>query len=1272
MPLTPETWLAEFTANTVTAGSQFEPRIVQLSNGNILVAWTSDANTGAGSPGGTDIISQLFDPFGNPIGIETRLNGFFADNERSFDIAALENGRFVVVYEDENGSAANQSIRFNEWGSDDTGIIFGTQGTILDSAEAGDIVSTPTVAANTDGSYVVGIDLFDASAGHNTLVIVKVETDGTVGPLIVSGLVGSSLGSDNTDSALLTDGNVVTVTEFSVGDPSIAINLFNPLEGDSTPGFAANTASNGDTDRNASVVALTGGGFVVAWENVDGTDTEILFQIYANDGTPISGLRRVGSASPNDLNSDPELVALPDGGFILFWDDTEAGAEAGRGVRLDSAGSQVGGFFTFAFPNGGREVSATALDDGRVALVWTDGDIGMSIIDTRDAPNTVLGTSGVQTGTIGNDVFTAAGRARIVNGWDGNDRIIEGSTPFSTQFLGGTGDDIIIVTSGIGSDSFDGGIGNDTINWAGVTDSGVTFNLAAGIATDGSETEVMVNFENLSGTNNADTIIGTSAGNNLLGNGGNDFIDGVGGADILIGGLGNDTLQGGAGDDFVNGGNGDDTLSGGTDGDTVNGGSGNDLILILDNEFIDVVDGGTGIDTLDLSDIVGTGEEVSAVNGGTFQGFGGVTSITGIEEIIGTQEGDVLIGFDIARGGLGDDTIEGRENSQMLFGDAGNDLFTVGAGQFVDSVDGGTGNDTLDHSNLSAVDFNGAIVDFGLGLLTDNFASGGSVTLTSIEHYIDNDGGNDITAAGPFMRVFAQGGDDTVREGSDEGGEIFDLGSGDDLLEINNSSLGDDVFTGGIGDDTVSFENLTSVLSNLVIDLDLGTAASGSGATDTLIDFENVIGSQVSERIMGTDDGANRIDGRDGDDTIDGRGGDDILNGENGNDLITGGRGNDTLIGGIGNDTIDGGVGNDRVEGADGADNMSGGSGNDLLLGGIGADVMSGGDDNDTIAGGNDNDIADGGNGDDLLYGNGGEDTLNGEDGADEISGGDGADLVLGGSGSDTLRGANQDDRLEGGADDDVMAGNSGNDRVYGGSGNDRLFGGNGDDTLLGEGGEDSIFGGSSNDTVSGGDDNDRVMGGNGNDLLFGNNGNDTLDGEDGADEISGGNGADLVFGRSGEDTLRGANGNDRIFAGADDDLVAGNSGNDTLEGGSGDDRLFGGNDNDVINGGKGIDFLSGGAGQDVFVFESVGDSPHGSSRDAISDFTHGIDQIDLSGVIDGLSFIGVSSFTNNAGEVRYNDSIGRLYIDTDGNGASDFSVDLTGIPIIDSNDLIL
>ncbi len=120
-----------------------------------------------------------------------------------------------------------------------------------------------------------------------------------------------------------------------------------------------------------------------------------------------------------------------------------------------------------------------------------------------------------------------------------------------------------------------------------------------------------------------------------------------------------------------------------------------------------------------------------------------------------------------------------------------------------------------------------------------------------------------------------------------------------------------------------------------------------------------------------------------------------------------------------------------------------------------------------------------------------------------------------------------------------------------------------------------------------------------GNDVFKTFGGNDHFFLGDGNDRGEGGNGADTIEGGQGLDTVRGDNGNDQLQGGAGGDLLQGGANSDLLNGGTSGDRLNGGTGNDTVMGGTG-------PGTDIFIF-NVGD---GSDR--ISDFTLGVDRIDL------------------------------------------------------------
>lgn len=94
----------------------------------------------------------------------------------------------------------------------------------------------------------------------------------------------------------------------------------------------------------------------------------------------------------------------------------------------------------------------------------------------------------------------------------------------------------------------------------------------------------------LTGTPDADFLIGLSDDEVLVGLGGDDTISGDAGRDTATGGDGRDLIDGDEGDDVLAGEAGNDTLRGGTGQDLITGGSGDDLI-----------DGGEGKDILALT-----------------------------------------------------------------------------------------------------------------------------------------------------------------------------------------------------------------------------------------------------------------------------------------------------------------------------------------------------------------------------------------------------------------------------------------------------------------------------------------------------------------------------------------------------------------------------------------------------------------------------------------------------------------------------------------------
>ena len=113
---------------------------------------------------------------------------------------------------------------------------------------------------------------------------------------------------------------VVSYTVGSGSDTDIVARIVSPT-GTVGPQF---DIDNQTDNRNFSEVAtLTNGNFVVVDQDErsgSATDTDIDFAIFTPAGTPVIGPAPLpGAAAPTFPESDPDVAALRDGGFVAVW-----------------------------------------------------------------------------------------------------------------------------------------------------------------------------------------------------------------------------------------------------------------------------------------------------------------------------------------------------------------------------------------------------------------------------------------------------------------------------------------------------------------------------------------------------------------------------------------------------------------------------------------------------------------------------------------------------------------------------------------------------------------------------------------------------------------------------------------------------------------------------------------------------------------------------------------------------------------------------------------
>ena len=654
-----------------------------------------------------------------------------------------------------------------------------------------------------------------------------------------------------------------------------------------------------------------------------------------------------------------------------------------------------------------------------------------------------------------------------------------------------------------GNDTLMGGSGdNDRVSYDRDAqyggNAGVTVDLQAGTATDGfGATDMLSGFEEVQGTEFADSLTAADSGSDLRAGGGDDTV---------VSGAGDDTMVLGAGADVVR-------YSGGLDWVE-------DFDVSEDTlEFV----GGAASSVLNVS--VGEyNNGTGPYDQGAFLDFGDGNGLT-LNGVSGAEAQALLLGLDLEgvslTGTTGNDTLEGTlgdDTLNALSNDDGNDrlVASLGDDQLVFSDGTATTYAEIDYSNLvgtgitATVDYQAntgsvskgalgtdtlvgvaSVSNWGLGLITT--AEDDSVTITqgaqdsytwSGVYYV---GGDDVVnvnvGQGSGTTRVAIKGDDAVIANLGTG--AVDIGGGAGSVQINvtgaadgagnieletssaadsvmGSAFGDrfilgggnDTLDAGDGFDMVRYDR--SGVGPITADLGAGTVTGtwdGVAFSDMLMNIEEIRGS------------------RDGADSLTAANTGSVLRAYEGDDTLTGGAGNDYLRGGDGGDTFVVGHGGYDViadfnisEGDMIVDVLADSRGEEqLVLTAVGGstEVSIGGttvllenvfieDVEDYLAGlGGILGTAE----DDTLVGTEGDDTLNGLGGDDVLTGGAGADEFVVGLGNDTITDFNPEegDDVYTAEDIDIDFDTALTDTTYDGSAAARVaFGGGNSVTLAG------------------------------------------------------------------------------------------------------------------------------------------------------------------------------------------------------------------------------
>jgi hypothetical protein len=304
---------AEFWANVTTVGAQQRPSVGSADNGDFVIVWDDAMASGA-----QDVWAQRFSSSGVRVGSNFRVNETLEPAQYASDIAVLPDGRFVITWSARvlpaaraRGAWTNAEVIARRFAAD--GAPLGAEFQV--NTFTPDQDNSPAISTTSDGGFVVA---WDRNAEDGDSWEIRGQrfnpVGGKVGAEFQVNSYTTGLRYGPSIAALADDAFVVVWSSRDQDGDGRGVygQRFGPTGIPAGGEFQVNTYTTGPQGE-ATVLAASGGGFVVAWEG-----PEVHAKRYQSDGNPVGG-EYVLNSYLTALQGSPALSGDPDGDFVATW-----------------------------------------------------------------------------------------------------------------------------------------------------------------------------------------------------------------------------------------------------------------------------------------------------------------------------------------------------------------------------------------------------------------------------------------------------------------------------------------------------------------------------------------------------------------------------------------------------------------------------------------------------------------------------------------------------------------------------------------------------------------------------------------------------------------------------------------------------------------------------------------------------------------------------------------------------------------------------------------
>ncbi len=383
--------VSEFRVNEFTNSSQSDPSVAELANGNFVVTWTSGDGQ-QGDTSATAIKARILDANGVEIVSEFLVNEFTNGSQSDPSITALANGQFIVTwvsYDQQQGDTSSSAIKARIFDANGTEVV----SEILVNEFTTSSQSDPSITALANGNFVVTWMSDDQQQGDTSFTAIKARILDANGVEIVSEFLVNEFSHGRQESPSVTalaNGNFVVTWQSEDGqqgdtsDSAIKARIFDANGTEIVTEFRVNESTN-NRQESPSVTALANGNFVVTWTSFDQQqgdtfDGVIKARIFDANGDEIVSEFLVNEFT-NSTQSDPSITALANGNFVVIWTsfDQQQGDASSSAIKariFDANGDEiVSEFLVNEFTDGSQwDSSVTALANGDFVVTWQSFD----------------------------------------------------------------------------------------------------------------------------------------------------------------------------------------------------------------------------------------------------------------------------------------------------------------------------------------------------------------------------------------------------------------------------------------------------------------------------------------------------------------------------------------------------------------------------------------------------------------------------------------------------------------------------------------------------------------------------------------------------------------------------------------------------------------------------------------------------------------------------------------------------------------------------------